>query len=232
MEELAVLLVPGLLNSARLFAAQIPALWRFGPVTVADHTRADTMADIARRILAAAPPRFALLGLSMGGYVAFEMLRQAPERIVKLALLDTTARPDTPEQSAARRTQIDRAAAGRLGEVADALFSRAVHPAQRADAALRDTFRLMAEEVGVDGYRRQQLAVMQRADSRATLPAVRVPTLVLVGEADELTPPQHAEEIVAGIAGARLVRVPECGHLSALERPAAVTQALCAWLGS
>src|SRR2546426_413380 len=92
-----------ILDSARLYAEQIPALWRFGPVTVADHTRDDSMAGIARRILADAPPRFALVGLSMGGYVAFEILRQAPARVMRLALLDTSARPDTPEQSDARR---------------------------------------------------------------------------------------------------------------------------------
>jgi pimeloyl-ACP methyl ester carboxylesterase len=230
MEPLAVLLVPGLLASARLYAAQIPALWRSGPVTVADHTRDASMAAIAHRILGAAAPRFALVGLSMGGYIAFEMLRQAPERVVRLALLGTAARPDTPEQSAARRAQMALAAAGRLAEVVEAQFARAVHPMRRADADLRELNRLMAEDVGAAGFVRQQSAVMNRADSRPTLKSIRVPTLVLVGEGDELAPPERAAEMADGIAGARLVQVPQCGHLSTLERPAEVTHALRAWL--
>src|SRR5215831_3335503 len=121
---LPVLLVPGLNCSARLYAEQIPALWRFGPVTVADHTRDDSMETIAARILAAAPPRFALAGLSMGGYIALTMLRQAPERVAKLALLDTSARPETPEQTAARREQVALAWGGRFPEVVDTLFPR------------------------------------------------------------------------------------------------------------
>src|SRR5882672_7717412 len=96
-EPLPIVLVPGLICSARLYAEQIPALWRFGPVSIADHRRDDTMEAIAARILASAPPRFALAGLSMGGYVALTMLRRAPERVARLALLDTSARPDTPE---------------------------------------------------------------------------------------------------------------------------------------
>ena len=99
---LPLVLIPGLLCSARLYASQIGALWQFGPVTVADHRHDNTMEAIASRILADAPPRFALAGLSMGGYIAITILRAAPERVVKLALLDTSARSDTAEQSASR----------------------------------------------------------------------------------------------------------------------------------
>src|SRR6266545_391087 len=118
-ESSPTVLIPGLLTSARLYAEQIPELWRFGPVTIADHTRDDTMAGLARRILAAAPPRFALAGLSMGGYIAFEIMRQAPERVAKLALLDTSALPDTAEQSESRRALIALAESGRFAEVPD-----------------------------------------------------------------------------------------------------------------
>jgi len=180
-EPLAVVLIPGLLASARLYAEQIPALWRTGAVTVADHTRDDSMPAIARRILAGAPQRFALVGLSMGGYIGFEILRQAPERVVKLALLDTTARPDTPEQSAARRAQMALASSGRLEEVVEAQFVRAVHVSRRADAGLRALNRLMAEDVGSGAFLRQQTAVMGRIDSRPTLSSIHAPTLVLVG---------------------------------------------------
>ena len=231
-EPLPVVLIPGLMCSARLYAAQIPHLWPCGPVTIADHTRDETMTAIARRILTAAPPRFALAGLSMGGYISFEILRQAPARVVKLALLDTTARADTPEAMAARRAQIAQVAAGGLAEVADAQFMRLVHPLRRTDANLREINRLMAREVGVEGFVRQQTAIVGRVDSRPMLKDIRCPTLVLVGEADTLTPPDRAAEMADGIPGAQLVEVPESGHLSTLERPDAVTEALLEWLRS
>jgi pimeloyl-ACP methyl ester carboxylesterase len=229
-EPLPILLIPGLAASPRLFAAQIPELWRFGPVTIADHTRDDSFAGMARRILAAAPPRFALAGLSMGGYAAFEIMRQAPQRVAKLALLDTTARPDAPEQSEARREQIERARAGRYSEIPDQLFPRLVHRDRVVDESLRQIVRDMADEVGADGFIRQQTANMNRPDSRPSASSIRCPTLVLVGDDDQLTPPDRASEIAGLIPGARLVTVPASGHLSTLERPREVTQALVEWL--
>ena len=229
-EALPIVLIPGLLDSARLYAEQIPSLWRLGPVMIADHTRDDSMAGIARRVLESAPRHFALAGLSMGGYVAFEIVRQAPERVSRLALLDTTARSDTPEQSAARRAQMALAAEGRLGEVLDASFPHLVHRSRRSDVALRRVLDVMAEEVGAAAFIRQQQANMGRVDSRPLLNDIRVPTLVLVGEGDELTPPDRAAEMARAIPGAREVRVPDCGHLSSLERPREVTRALLAWL--
>jgi len=213
-----------------MYAAQIPPLWRVGPVTIADHTRADSMSGIAQDILYAAPPRFALVGLSMGGYIAFEMLRQAPQRIAKVALLDTSARADAPEQSAMRRAQMSIAAQGRLAEVLEQQLPRLVGRARREDAALREVFKLMAEEVGAAAFIRQQTAIMGRNDSRPTLGDIRCPALVLVGAEDELTPPERAAEIAGGIAGARLVTVPQSGHVSTLEQPEEVTRALLEWL--
>ena len=225
-----MVLIPGLLASARLYAGQIAPLWRTGPVTIADHTRDDSMAAIARRILATAPPRFALIGLSMGGYAAFEILRQAPERVARLALLDTSARADASEQTAMRRAQMALASQGRLAEVWEQQFPRLVHRMHRTDPALREVFNLMAGEVGAAAFVRQQTAILGRSDSRPTLGSIRCPTLVLVGDGDELTPPERAAEIAAGIAGAQLVTVPECGHLSTLEQPQEVTRALLEWL--
>ena len=224
------MLIPGLLASARMYAAQVPQLWRAGPVMIADHTRDDSMSGIARRILSAAPARFALAGLSMGGYIAFEVLRQAPQRIAKVALLDTSARADAPEQTAMRRAQMTLASPGRLAEVVEQQFPRLVQRARRADVELRQLFDLMAQEVGAAGFIRQQTAILGRADSRATLGSIRCPTLVLVGEGDELTPPELAAEIAAGIPGARLTTVPQCGHMSTLEQPDEVTRALLEWL--
>jgi pimeloyl-ACP methyl ester carboxylesterase len=223
-------MIPGLLCTSRLYAEQLPELSKLGPVMVADHTSDDAMADIARRLLVDAPPRFALLGLSMGGYVAFEVLRQAPERIVKLVLLDTTARPDLPEQTEQRQRQIEMARNGRFSGISDLLFPRFVAPSRHDDKALKDVVRAMAAAVGPEAFVRQQTAIMNRIDSRPTLATIRCPTLVLVGEQDALTPPDRAAEIAAGIPGARRFVVPDCGHLSTLEQPKAVTRALTEFL--
>jgi pimeloyl-ACP methyl ester carboxylesterase len=229
-EPLPIVVIPGLLASPKFYEAQLPALWRFGPVTIANHTRDDSMAAIARRILAAAPPRFALVGHSMGGYIAFEVMRQAAARIVRLALLDTAARADTPEQTARRRALIALAEGGRFAEVPDLLFPHFVHPSRRDDPALRGIVRQMAEDTGADAFVRQQTAIMQRADSRPDLARIECPTLILVGDTDELTPPDRSAEMANAIAGARLVVVPACGHMSALEHPERVTQSLVEWL--
>jgi len=208
---LPVVLVPGLNCSARLYAEQTPSLWRFGPVVVADHTRDDSMAAIAARILAAAPPRFALVGLSMGGYIALTMLREAPDRVDRLALLDTSARPETPEQTARRKPQIALAESGRFAEVPPLQFPVFVHRNRQNDDALRQRVRMMAEETGAEAFLRQQKAIMTRGDARPWLRSIACPTLVLVGDGDELTPLPLSQEIAAGIAGSRLVVVPDCG---------------------
>ncbi len=229
-EPIPVVLLPGLLCTPRLYREQLPDLWRFGPLVLADHTRGDSVAAIARRVLAAAPSRFALVGLSMGGYIAFEILRASPDRVARLALLDTSARADTAEQSERRRAQMELARSGRFGEVVDQLFPLWVHRTRRTDEGLRRTVQIMAEETGPEGFTRQQTAIMTRPDSRPGLAAIRCPTLVLVGDGDEATPPDRAGEIAGGIEAARLITVPQCGHLSPLERPEHVTRALIEWL--
>ncbi len=229
-ETLPIVLIPGLLCSARMYAPQLPVLWRHGPVMVADHTRSDSMTGIASDILAAAPPRFALAGLSMGGYIAFEILRQAPERIARLALLDTQARPDLPEQSERRRSQIVLAQEGRLLEVAALQFPLMVSPRRHGDAALRALNDQMAGDVGPEAFARQQTAIIGRPDSRGDLASIACPTLVLVGAEDMLTPPDRAQEMAAAIPNSRLAVIPDSGHLSTLEQPEAVTDALEAWL--
>lgn len=227
---LPIVLVPGLLASPRLYAEQIPELWRLGPVTVAMHTLDDSMEAMARRILSSAPARFALAGLSMGGYICFELLRRAPERVAKLILLDTSAHPDTPEQSEQRRSQMEIARRGGLGEVSDTLFPRLVHARRWGDESLRRIVRAMTQEVGVEGFIHQQRAVMGRPDSRPGLAAITCPTLVIVGDGDVLTPPERAEEIANGIPGARLSVIRDSGHLSTLEQPAAVTRSMVEFL--
>ncbi len=229
---LPILCVPGLGCSARLYAEQIPQLWTVGPVTIARHDQHESMAEIARAILESAPERFALIGLSMGGHISFEILRQAPERITKLALLDTSSRPDTPERAVKRRALMDGTRTRSMSEISDELFPLYVHPMRHNDSQLRDICRLMAEETGAAGFIRQQTALMNRPDSRPTCRTIHCPTLVLAGDSDELTPPAIAAEIAGGIDGARLVIVPDCGHLSTLERPREVTEALIGLLRS
>lgn len=225
-----LLLIPGLMCTGDLFRDQIVALSHERPVHVADHRRADSIQQIASQILAHAPARFALAGLSMGGYVAFEIMRQAPERVTRLALLDTSARPDTPAQTAGRWEKIGAARQGRYLETAEAMFAGFVLPAHAGEGGLKRRFMAMAEETGAEGFALQQTAILGRPDSRPTLGAIRVPTLVVAGQEDMLTPPDVAREIKDGVPGAKLTIVPECGHLSPMERPNAVTEALALWL--
>jgi pimeloyl-ACP methyl ester carboxylesterase len=228
---LPLVLVPGLGCSARLYSPQIEALWRFGPVTVADHTRDETMEAIAKRILANAPPRFALAGLSMGGFISFAILRLAPERVDRVAFLDTNARADVPERAAEREKFIAMAQAGKFAEVNAALTPRYLHPDHRGEA-FRRIVDQMATDVGVEGFIRQQRAIMSRPDSRPMFSAIKCPTLVLVGDADQATPPELSKEIAGGVAGAKLVVVKDCGHLSTIEQPDAVNSAMIDWLQS
>jgi pimeloyl-ACP methyl ester carboxylesterase len=223
---LPILLVPGLNCSATLFANQIPHLWPFGSVTIANHTRGETVDAIAHDILKSAPPRFTLVGFSMGGYIAFEILRQARERVVRLALIDTGARADTAQQSEHRKRRIAMAQSGRFSESLDLQFPLVVHPTRHGDATLRETYRAMAFECGADAFVRHLKVDMSRPDSRTDLVGIRCPTTVVVGESDQLTPPALAEEMASGIRGARLLIIPESGHLSPLEQPTAVTQGL------
>jgi pimeloyl-ACP methyl ester carboxylesterase len=228
MKVQPIVLVPGLFCTPRLYAEQIPALWQFGPVTVADHRRSNTMTEIAQSILSNAPPSFALVGLSMGGYISLEMMRLAPERVSKLALMDTTARPDSPEQTKVRNDQIALARNGGYGKIAYAAMPMLLHAHE--NTTLRNIVVQMAVETGADAFIQQQQAIIGRADSRPLLAEIRCPTLVLVGEQDRLIPPDRSQELAAGIAGARYVAIPDCGHISTIEQPQLTTQALVEWM--
>jgi pimeloyl-ACP methyl ester carboxylesterase len=225
-----ILLVPGLGGSPRIYAPAAPALWRFGPVTVGNHIRDDNMGAIARRILAEAPPRFALAGHSMGGYIAFEIVRQAPERVAKLALINTQARPDTPEATARRRGQIARALANEYHAVLDDLFLGFVHPSRRDDAELRQLVHEMGDDIGADAFVRQLTAIISRADSRPSLAWIKCPTLVLTGDEDNTIPNALSVEMADGIHGAKLVILQNCGHLPQVEQKQATADALVEWL--
>jgi pimeloyl-ACP methyl ester carboxylesterase len=227
-----ILLVPGLVSSPRIYAPVVPALWRFGPVSVANHIRDDNMGAIARRILAEAPPRFALAGHSMGGYIAFEIVRQAPDRVAKLALINTQARPDTPEATTRRRDMIARAQAGDYHAILDELFPGFVHPSRLGEAGLRQLVHDMGDDIGVEAFVRQQTAILSRADSRPTMAWIKCPTLVLTGDADNTIPNSLSVEMAQGIPGARLTIIPDCGHLPQVEQTQACADALVEWMRS
>jgi pimeloyl-ACP methyl ester carboxylesterase len=225
-----ILLVPGLLSSPRIFAPILPALWRVAPVTVANHIRDDNIGAIARRILHEAPPRFALAGHSMGGYIAFEIMRQAPDRVSRLALMNTQARPDTEEATARRRSQMARAKAGEFRDVLNELFPIFVHPMRRDRADLLQLVHDMGQDVGVDAFIRQQNAIIARADSRPTLASITCPTLVLTADQDKTIPNLLSKEMADGIRGAKLVILSQCGHMVQAEQPEATANALLEWL--
>ena len=226
----ALILLPGLLNDARLWRHQVTELASLAEVEVADLVGPDSIGAMAERVLAMRSGPFALAGLSMGGYVAFEIMRRAPERVERLALLDTSARADTPEQTARRRGLIELAQKGRFLGVTPRLLPQLLHPDHVRDREIANTVVQMARSVGREGFIAQQRAIMGRPDSRADLAGIGCPTLVLGGRQDAITPPEVMEEIAGGIAGARLVLLDDCGHLSALERPEQVTAAMAEWL--
>ena len=227
-----LLLVPGLSCTADLWAPQIAAFSGRADCRLADHRNGATMAEIAANILVQAPPQFMLCGLSMGGYLSFEIMRQAPQRVRKLALLDTQATPEGEAQRANRYGRMEAARQGGMSALSDLQWEQLVHPMRYADAKLKDDVRRMALDTGVEVYLRHCAAIMNRADSRADLSTIKVPTLVLVGDKDQLTPPDKAREMADNIAGATLVIVPDCGHMSTMERPEAVNAALEAWLAA
>ncbi len=174
-----LVLIPGLACTAEMFAPQVAAFSPHRPVTIASTLEGGTMAQMAAAILRDAPPRFALGGISMGGYIAFEIMRQAPERVERLALMSTTARPDAPEQTVQRQTLIERVEAGELETLLREVSPRLVHPLHKDDQALIETQVRMGLEIGPAGFTRHQKASIKRADSRPDLPAIRIPTLVL-----------------------------------------------------
>ncbi|MEI8145591.1 MAG: alpha/beta fold hydrolase [Alphaproteobacteria bacterium] len=227
-----VIFIPGLNCTDALFAPQRQALGPRTTTVVADHAQDDTIEAIARRLLEAAPPEFALCGLSMGGYVALEVMRLAPERVSHLALLDTRASPDTPEDADRRQRLIEHAEAGRLLNVHMVLWPRLVHPARVGDRQLEEIVKTMMADTGAQGFIRQQRAVLTRPDYRPSLPSIRCPTLIMVGEEDVITPPAMASEMAEAIPKAQLIEIQTCGHLSTLEQPDAVTTALEALLAA
>jgi pimeloyl-ACP methyl ester carboxylesterase len=229
IERIPLVFLPGLLCDERLWRDQAKSLSDIAASVTIDLTLDGSIEDMAQRALTVAPSRFALAALSMGGYVAFEMLRQAPERVTRVAFLDTSASPDTPERMAQRVASIQAAKHGRFAGVTPRLLSHLIH-ASKLQGVVGDEVRAMAERVGRDAFLRQQHAIMDRRDSRADLARLSLPTLVGVGDSDMLTPTRDAEEIHRGISGSVIHTFANCGHLPALEVPRETTEVLRRWL--
>jgi len=230
MPRPTLVLLPGLLNTRRVFEHQIEALSDVADCIVPELWHHDTISAMAEATLKLAPPTFALVGFSMGGYVAFEILRRAGDRVERLALMDTQATPDSPESTKRRRALLDQTKIGRFRGVQRSLLPQLVHPRHIDDATISQPIFDMAEEIGADGFVREQRAIIDRADSRHMLVDIDIPTVVVVGRQDQVTPLARSEEMAADIANSRLVVLEECGHMSPLEKPADVIAALRRWL--
>lgn len=224
-----VVFLPGLLCDQALWHHQVRALADMSAPMVADLTLDSSIAAMARRTLTAAPPRFSLVGLSMGGYVALEIMRQAPERVRRLALVDTSARADSPERIAQRQAGMTSLRHGKFVGITRRLLGDLVHP-RHVESHVAGEMRAMALRVGGEAFLRQQMAIMTRADARPTLSSLPAETLVVVGEDDRVTPVEHAEEMHAGIGGSTLHVIPNCGHMPALEEPDLLSDLLRDWL--
>ena len=229
-----VRLIPGLACDAELLAPQAAALGRAGHAvhTSLAHFHGLTLPAMAERLRAEVPGPLVLVGASMGGMLALHAALQEPARVRGIALLGSTARADTPELVALRRQACSLFAAGRMDEVLRANVAFAFHPNSARDPGLVARYLAMVLRAGAEALIRQNEAVMARPDLRAQLPGIACPVLVMVGEADQLTPPEHAREIAAAVPGARLEVLPGAGHMLSWEQPARVNALLLAWLGS
>lgn len=230
MAAATVLFLPGLLEDADAFREQVDSLGPHARCRVADLTRSDTIAGLAAGALAqVSEQRFALVGHSMGGYVALQILRQAPHRVERLALLNTNARPDSPEATENRK-RLMALAEKDFPAVFAALFPKLVLPKHQQEVGMLGTMTEMALAVGKDAFLRQQRAIIGRIDSRPHLAAIRCKTVVVAGRDDQIMPLEILEELARGIPGAELEVIGECGHMATLEQPRRVTGILLRWL--
>jgi pimeloyl-ACP methyl ester carboxylesterase len=230
MTKPTLVLLPGLICDEALWSHQARAFADSFELIYPDVSGDDDIVRLAATVLASLPERFLLTGLSMGGYVALEMIRQAPARVERLALLGTSARADTDWQARRRRGLIALSRRGTFKGVTPRLLPQLLHPSRLDDVTLVETITAMAARVGRDGFINQQKTILSRQDARDLLPSISCPTLVLCGRDDQMTPPDLSREIASAIPGAELVLIDDCGHLPPLERPDQTIDALARWL--
>ena len=218
------------MTDERLYAAQVAALeanYECAVFAFRDH---DSLGGMAEELLANTPAHFTLIGLSLGGYLAFEIIRRQLRRIERLVLIDTTAVADHPERRAGRHADIAKVREGGIEALIPELPARWFHPAHVQRADLVTLMSEMARSIGARGQLNQQLAMMARPDSHNDLARVRVPTLIMCGRDDPVTPVPDHEAMKARIPGARLEIIENCGHLSTIEQPDSVNRLLIDWL--
>ena len=227
-----LVLMPGMMCDARLFLPQITAFSADRAVQVANITQGEKIEVMAEAVLKDAPEKFALAGLSMGAIVAMEVQRRAPERVTRIALMDTNSQAETPPVAAMREPQIVGARTGRLAEVMrDVMRPEFLAPGPRRHEVL-DLMQQMAMDLGPEVFVRQSRALQRRPDQQKTLRKLRVPALVLCGEHDGLTPVRRHDFMAGLIPYATLNIIPDAGHIPTLEQPDATTAALRHWLGA
>ncbi|WP_298830151.1 alpha/beta hydrolase [uncultured Planococcus sp.] len=226
-----LVLLPGTLCDARQWEHQIDHLSAIADITIGDVTSGDTLKEMANTVLAKAPAKFSLAGLSLGGMVALEIIKQAPERVNRLALLNTNPTGPKPEQRTAWNGFINLVNEGRFNEITkDHLLPYLVHPNHLTNVELTSAIIEMAEAVGPDAYLRQLHAVATRINYVPYLQSIPCPTLILVGKEDTICPVSLHKEMHDHIPNSGIIIVKECGHLSSMEQPEAVTNALREWL--
>lgn len=225
--------IPGLLQTEDFWREQVARLSDVAQcILPTSHFRMDNFGDMARLILDEAPEKFALCGLSMGGYVAQEIMRQAPQRVTRICLMDTSSRADTPEQTERRRALINLGKIGNFKGVTPRLLPLLLHPDNLTNTPIVDRLMEMAVEIGSDGFTNQQTAIINRPDGRPDLKTYDLPALVMCGRQDALTPLELHDEIAALIPHAKQVVIEHCGHLPPMEEPDQAAAALRDWLAA
>ena len=218
------------LTDERLYAAQVAALEADYECTVFAFRDHDSLGRMAEELLAKMPARFTLIGLSLGGYLAFEIVRQQLQRLERLVLMDTTAVADHPARRAGRLADIAKVREVGIEALIPELPARWLHPAHVQCVELTNLMSAMARSIGARGQFNQQTAMLSRPDSHADLGRVRVPTLLACGREDPVTPVHDHEAMAARVPGARLEIIQNCGHLSTIEQPEIVNRVLRTWL--
>ncbi len=225
-----LVLVPGMLCNEALWCHTVKALADVAETMIADLTRDDSINAMAQRILDAAPPTFSLAGLSMGGYVSQEIMRLAPQRVDRLALLDTSADADSPDQRERRRAYVKQTEYGDFRGVTVKLLPLLIHSERMRDKELCDTVMAMTMDIGKEAFVRQQQAIIGRGDGNRDLERIQCEVLVLCGREDEITPLESHQRMARSIPNSTLVVIDQCGHLSPMEKPEEVNAAMRRWL--
>jgi pimeloyl-ACP methyl ester carboxylesterase len=225
-----VVFIPGQLCNERLWTAERAAVGALAPVSVAVQRDHDSVGGLAHAVLADAPETFSIVSHGMGGFVAFEILRQAPSRVASVVLMSTLAQNDTPAQTARREGYLRLVEAGQFAQVVEERLPILFRPESAKDAQLVGVARLMAEETGPETFLRQQRAIMSRPDSRPDLPRMSCPVLLLYARQDGIATLKHQQDMLAGFPDARLEIIEDCGHLMTLERPEATSRIVADWI--